>query len=76
MIFIKQARKNDKGIIFAPGKADVSHKGYFDRADYQVFKLCENYDGKVRGGISKTWRVVAKDLSLEEAKELLKKKGC
>lgn len=74
MIFTKQARKNSKGDIFAPGKADVSQDGYFDRCDFQVWKLCENYDGRVRGGISKTWRVVAKDLNLEAAKTLLSKK--
>ncbi len=25
---------------------------------FSVLKLCENYDGKVRGGIRKTWRAV------------------
>lgn len=74
MIFTKQARKNAKGAIFAPGKADVSPVGYFDRADYLVYKLCENYDDQVRGGIRKTWRVVAHGLSLDAAKMLLEKR--
>lgn len=25
---------------------------------FDVLKLCENYNGKVRGGISKTWRTI------------------
>lgn len=74
MIFTKQARKNAKGVWFAPGKADVAKEGYFERADYLIYKLCENYDGQVRGGIRKTWRVVAQNLTLDEAKTLLEKK--
>lgn len=75
MIFTKQARKSKTGAIFAPGKADLSETGYFDRADYAVYKLCENYDGQVRGGIRKTWRVVAKNLTLDEAKALLERRA-
>jgi len=72
MIFTKQARKNKRtGEWFAPGKDDVSAVGYFDRADYRIYRLCSNYDGKVRGGISKTWRYVAKGLTLDQAKALL-----
>ena len=29
-----------------------------DDLTYKVMKLCSNYDGKVLGGISKTWRYV------------------
>lgn len=74
-VFTKQAIKNSKGVVFAPGKADISVEGYAERKDYMVFKLCENYAGHVKGGVAKTWRYIAKDLSLEEAKALLKKKG-
>ena len=74
MIFTKQARRNAKGTVFAPGKADISQAGYFDRADYQVWKLCHNYDGQVRGGIRKTWRVCATDLTLDAAKAMLAKR--
>ena len=66
-VFTKQARKSTKGVIFAPGKCERTGK-------YLIFKLCENYNGQVRGGISKTWRYVAKDLSLDEAKALFEKK--
>lgn len=74
-VFTKAAVKNSKGVWFAPGKADVSQEGYADRNDYMVFKLCENYAGHVRGGIAKTWRYIERDLSLEECKALLSKKG-
>lgn len=64
-IYTNQAHKSAKGVIFAPGK---SGKGYM------VYKLCENYDGRVRGGMRKTWRVVADGLSLEETKALMEKR--
>lgn len=58
-VFTKQARKSKRGVVFAPGKSD---------SGYLIFKLCENYDGQVRGGIRKTWRYVADRLTLEQAK--------
>jgi hypothetical protein len=65
MVFTKQARKSVKGVWFAPGK---------DENGYIIYKLCENYDGQVRGGIRKTWRYVANKMTLEEAKALFEKK--
>ena len=58
-VFTKQARKSKKGVIFAPGKNEYG---------YMLFKLCENYDGQIRGGIRKTWRVCKDKLTLEQAK--------
>lgn len=58
-VFTKQAKKSKKGIVFAPGKNDRG---------YMIFKLCENYNGRVRGGVEKTWRYVAENLSLDQAK--------
>lgn len=69
-VYTKQARKNAKGTIFAPGKDERTGK-------YFIFTLCENYDGRVRGGIRKTWRVVKNSetgLTLEAAKALFEKK--
>lgn len=74
-IFTNKAVTNSKGVKFAPAKADISEKGYFDRKDYAVYKLCANYAGHVRGGIAYTWRQVAKDLSLDECKALLAKRA-
>lgn len=67
-VFTNKAVKTSKGTIFAPGKCQITGK-------YAIFKLCENYAGHVRGGIAKTWRYTAKDLSLDEAKALLAKKA-
>lgn len=67
-VFTNHAVKNSKGQVFAPGKCEIT-------GSYLVWKLCENYDGQVRGGVRKTWRYVAKDLTLEQAKALLIKKG-
>ncbi len=64
-VYVNQAHKSAKGKVFAPGK---SAKGYM------VFALCENYNGNVRGGKSKTWRSVADGLTLEEAKALMEKR--
>lgn len=74
MIFTSKKVKSKSGVWFAPGKDDVSKEGYFDRKDYRVYKLCGNYDGKVKGGMSYTWRYIARDLSLDEAKKLLESK--
>lgn len=67
MIFTNQVKQNPKTKAkFAPGKdADGS---------YCVYKLCSNYDGHVRGGIRHSWRLVAKGLTLDEAKKLLEKR--
>lgn len=59
-VFVKQAKKSEKGVTYAPGKGA--------NGKYMIFKLCNNYDGQVKGGVRKTWRYVAKDLTLEQAK--------
>lgn len=64
-VYTKQARKSTKGVVYAPGT---------DSKGYMLFKLCENYDGKVRGGIRKTWRYVADGMTLDEAKALFEKR--
>jgi hypothetical protein len=67
IVYTKQARKSSKGTIYAPGKNE-------ETGLYIIFKLCENYDGKVRGGIRKSWCAVAQNLSLEDAKTLFEKR--
>jgi hypothetical protein len=69
-VYTNKAQKSTKGVIFAPGKDERTGK-------YFIFKLCENYDGRVRGGIRKSWCVVKqseKGLSLDEAKEIFEKR--
>ncbi len=41
---------------------------------FQVQKLCENYDGKIKGGIRRTWRLVERGLNETEARWLFGKK--
>ena len=54
-------RTNSKGITYAL---------VTDGTMFEVWKLCENYNGNVRGGISKTWRYVKKDMLEQEARKL------
>jgi hypothetical protein len=53
---------NKKGTVFAlVAMTDGS---------WQVMKLCSNYDGKVRGGIRNTWRLVEKNMKEADARNL------
>ena len=53
------AGKNTKGTAFR-----VLRRG---GDKFSVWKLCANYDGKVRGGISHTWRYRVLDVAEAEA---------
>lgn len=39
-------------------------------AGFEVWKLCENYNGKVRGGIERQWRYVEKNMTEQVARKL------
>jgi hypothetical protein len=39
-------------------------------AGFEVWKLCENYNGKVRGGIERQWRYVEKNMTEQAARNL------
>jgi hypothetical protein len=54
-------KANSKNIVYA---LVSGHTGF------EVWKLCENYNGKVRGGIARTWRYVEKNMTEENAKKL------
>ena len=41
---------------------------------FSVLKLCENYNGQVRGGISKTWRTVVSGVDKTAARHCFYKK--
>lgn len=45
-----------------------------DNGSFEVWKLCENYNGKVRGGIQKQWRYIDKGLSLDDAMALFSRR--
>lgn len=51
---------NLKGTVFALVRGEY----------WEVLKLCSNYDGQVRGGIRKTWRVVDQNLNESTARSL------
>lgn len=67
---------NSKGIKYAlcwKYKEVVDSQNYIIQTEekiYSVWKLCENYDGKARGGVSKSWRFVENNLTLEQATKL------
>lgn len=54
-------RANSKGTVFAL----VS-----DGVNWEVWKLCTNYCGQVRGGLTKTWRRVQAAMGEQEARDL------
>lgn len=56
---------NDKGVVFAV----VAEKD-----SYEVWKLCENYDGQCRGGVRKTWRYLKQNMNRAEAFTLFNKR--
>jgi hypothetical protein len=57
------ARKaNAKGILFALVA--------YEDGTFGVYKRCENYAAHCKGGISRTWRYVEKDMTQEAAKAL------
>jgi hypothetical protein len=59
----KQA--NSKGVIFA----------LVSGADgFEVWKLCENYSGTVRGGIARQWRYVQKGMDQVSAESLFNRR--
>ena len=60
-------RTNAKGQTFSLGRDKAA-------GTFGVYKLCENYDGKVRGGIRKTWRVVASGLEYAAARNIFDRK--
>jgi len=66
--------KNKAGTIYAFGREDELDGKPVGFGGYQVWKLCENYDGNVKGGISKTWRYVAKDMPYGEAVKMMNRK--
>lgn len=62
-----QRKANNKGVIFCLCFETETNA-------FEVWKLCENYNGQVRSGMQKTWRYVERGLSKEQAKALFSKK--
>lgn len=73
-VYTKTARKNAKGVVFAFGRKDSLDGKPTEMGGYMIWKLCENYDGKVRGGMRKTWRYTDENLSYEDAIKTMNRK--
>ena len=74
-IYKKTATKNPKtGDIYAFGRERKLDGKPIEDGGYVVWILKSNYDGKVRGGIRKTWRYIKKDLSYNDAVKLMNRR--
>ena len=75
-IYTKTAAKakNKEGTVYAFGREKSLDGLPKEKGGYAVFKLASNYDGQVRGGIRKSWVLVQKGLSYEEAVKLMNKR--
>jgi len=60
-------KKTAGGVILMLGRCKTTNS-------YGVWKLKENYDGRVRGGISKRWAYIEKGLEYDAAKQLFERK--
>ena len=66
--------KNKEGTIYAFGRDKKLDGQPEEKGGYIVWKLSQNYAGDVRGGISKKWVYVKKDLSYSDAVKLMNKR--
>ena len=66
--------KNKEGTIYAFGRDKKLDGQPEEKGGYIVWKLSQNYAGHVRGGISKKWVYVKKDLSYSDAVKLMNKR--
>jgi hypothetical protein len=73
-VYSKTATKAKSGKVYAFGRRDDLSGKDTSLGGYVVFRLCENYNGQVRGGMQKSWRYVDQDLSFQDAVNLMNKK--
>ena len=66
--------KNKEGTIYAFGRDKKLDGQPEEKGGYIVWKLSQNYAGHVRGGISKKWVYVKKDLAYSDAVKLMNKR--
>ncbi len=60
--------------IYAFGRLDSMAGKTVDQGGYAVFVLSENYCGRTKGGVRKSWCVVSDNLSHYDAVELMNKR--
>lgn len=75
-VYSQTARKSStkRETVYAFGRKDGLHGHPVSEGGYSVWKLAENYDGNIRGGIRKTWRYIELDLSYSDAIKLMNKR--
>ncbi len=70
-----EIKTNKNGIQYGLFAIHTGLSADADDCTYAVYKLCENYNGKVHGGMSKTWRYVEKNLPFESALALFTRRS-
>lgn len=73
-IYTNTSDKAKNGKVYALGRDTSLHGKPTELGGYGVAVLCENYDGKVYGGISKSWRWVETKMSHADAISLMNKR--
>lgn len=63
--------RDGKNTLYAFGRRCELDGADVDLGGYYVFKCCENYDGKAKNGIKKTWRYVDSNMSYADAVSLM-----
>lgn len=62
-----QRKANKNGVVFCLCKD-------LQKNSFEVWKLCENYNGKIHGGLEKTWRYVEINMSQIQAEALFNRR--
>lgn len=73
-IYKNTATKAKNGKIYAFGRKSELNGRATSEGGYCLFRISENYNGQVRGGIEKKWVVVRADLSFEDAIRLMNRR--
>jgi hypothetical protein len=70
-----EIKTNKNGVQYGLFAVHTGLSADADDCTYAVYKLCENYNRHVKGGIAKTWRYVERGLSFEAALALFTKRS-
>lgn len=73
-VYKKTATIGKSGVIYAFGRSDDRHGQPKEAGGYFLFKCCTNYNGRMRGGLQRTWRWVERDLPYAEVVTAMNKR--
>ncbi|MDO8415185.1 MAG: hypothetical protein Q7S87_03115 [Agitococcus sp.] len=65
---ITKTKTNKRGVRYGIGQDP-------DTGAWGVWKLCQNYAGHRKGGVSSTWRYIEKDMTQEAAETLFARRS-